>query len=141
MSRVTCEMSVLKTVLMIMILWIIGLCGPCLSVQLLTHLSSNMDGRGGDASWLTCSYSREALLALQPELTRETTSSHLYRSVLDNIPQELIRTNRRKKRGRRGGIRNRLRRRFNRPPLPSIVLTNLRSEQQSGRDKDIHKAL
>lgn len=33
----------------------------------------------------------------------------------------------RKKRGRRGGIRNRLWRRFNRPPLPSIRHTNLRS--------------
>ena len=32
-----------------------------------------------------------------------------------------------RKRGRRGGVRERLRRRNNRPPLPSIILSNVRS--------------
>ncbi|KAJ8364457.1 hypothetical protein SKAU_G00132880 [Synaphobranchus kaupii] len=40
---------------------------------------------------------------------------------------ELRRPVARKKRGRRGGIRNRLRRRYTRPPLPSIILSKLRS--------------
>ncbi|KAJ8364456.1 hypothetical protein SKAU_G00132870 [Synaphobranchus kaupii] len=46
---------------------------------------------------------------------------------LDNIPPELRRPVARRKRGRRGGIRNRLRRRYTRPPLPSIILSKLRS--------------
>lgn len=105
-----CEMSDLKTTLLI--LWIIGLCGPCLSVQLSTaHLSGNMD-RCSEEPCLACSYSRETLLELQPKLTREMTSSHVCRLMLDNILQGLIKTNRRKKRGRREGFRNRLRRRL-----------------------------
>lgn len=68
----------------------------------------------------------EALLTLRPE-PKATTSSHLYRPpVLDNIPEEFVRK-RRKKQGRRGGTRNRLRRGFTHPPLLYIVLSNLRS--------------
>lgn len=48
-----------------------------------------------------------------------------YRLVLDNIRKEMRR--RRMKRGRRRGIWNRVRKRFARPPLPSIILANLRS--------------
>ncbi|KAK0147403.1 hypothetical protein N1851_013129 [Merluccius polli] len=47
--------------------------------------------------------------------------------LLDYIPPELRRPTGRRKRGRRGGIRNRLRRRHTRPPLPSIILSNVRS--------------
>ncbi|KAK0140802.1 hypothetical protein N1851_022205 [Merluccius polli] len=67
-------------------------------------------------------YSRDALLAL-----RHKPSTSLPPTFLNDIPSELRRSTGRRKRGRRGGIRNRLRRRHTRPPLPSIILSNVRS--------------
>ncbi|XP_060780915.1 uncharacterized protein LOC132888838 [Neoarius graeffei] len=66
-------------------------------------------------------YSRDALLAL-----RHKSPSLLPLPFLSDIPVELRRPTRRK-RGRRGGIRNRLRRRYTKPPLPVIILSNVRS--------------
>lgn len=67
-------------------------------------------------------YSRDALLALRC----------LGGPIPSDLPDELTRkptdsSARQRKRGRRGGVRQRLRRRGNRPPLPSIILSNVRS--------------
>ena len=57
------------------------------------------------------------LLFSSPDITRESTEhSHGHAS-----------THRQRKRGRRGGVLARFRRRANRPPLPSIILSNVRS--------------
>lgn len=71
-------------------------------------------------------YSREHLLELSG-----LSSDPLEAFPRDaNIPPELLRRKRkriRRKRGSRGGIRHRLRRRGCRLPLPAIMLTNARS--------------
>ncbi|KAK0140653.1 hypothetical protein N1851_022364 [Merluccius polli] len=61
-------------------------------------------------------YSREWLLSLRQKATPEP-------GLLDEVPEELLRTGRRRlrKRGRRGGIQHRLRRRRHKPPLPYTV--------------------
>ncbi|KAJ4923022.1 hypothetical protein JOQ06_015372 [Pogonophryne albipinna] len=63
-------------------------------------------------------YDRECLLSLQRRAAPEP-------GLLDYVPDELLK--RPQKRGRRGGIKHRLRRRCNTPPLPSIVFSNVRS--------------
>lgn len=69
-------------------------------------------------------YGREFLLSLQHMVTPEP-------SLLDHVPAELVwgqgNQRRPRRQGRRGGIHHRLRRRHNRPPLPSILLSNARS--------------
>lgn len=67
-------------------------------------------------------YSRDVLLAL-----RHVQSTLLPLLLLNGVPPELRRPTGRRKRGRRGGIRNRLRQRHTRPPLPAIILSNVRS--------------
>ncbi|KAJ8333842.1 hypothetical protein SKAU_G00411610 [Synaphobranchus kaupii] len=87
--------------------------------QTTTHLNAN-----------TCnqlSYSREFLLELRCPSPPGDKNHRLPPVFLDNIPPELRRPVAHRKRGRRGGIRNRLRRRDTRTPLPSIILSNLRS--------------
>ncbi|KAK0155032.1 RNA-directed DNA polymerase from mobile element jockey [Merluccius polli] len=68
-------------------------------------------------------YSREWLLSLRQKATPEP-------GLLDEVPEELLRTGRRRlrKRGRRGGIQHRLRRRRHKPPLPYILLMNKMDE-------------
>ncbi|KAG1967816.1 hypothetical protein F2P79_003022 [Pimephales promelas] len=68
-------------------------------------------------------YGRDWLLSLRRKVTPEP-------GLLDHVPEELLRQhggNRPRKRGRRGGIKLRLRRRATRPPLPSILFGNVRS--------------
>ncbi|KAK7921866.1 hypothetical protein WMY93_008768 [Mugilogobius chulae] len=71
-------------------------------------------------------YEREFLLTLQNRAAPEP-------GFLDDVPRELLRQphgqreRRLRRRGRRGGIRQRLRRRRNKPPLPSILFSNARS--------------
>lgn len=76
---------------------------------------------------LHIAYSRELLLSLQgkgvalpsglpPELIRRTPA-----------PSSGTASRKRRRRGRRGGARQRLRKRGNKPPLPSIILSNVRS--------------
>ena len=109
----------------LLILWF-NFCGLCLTVELRNLQSSDTNScRGGEESRLGHVYSREELLALRPE-PKTTTARHDYTPVLNNIPAELIRK-RRRKRGKKGGKENRLRRRSTRPPLPSIVLANVRA--------------
>ncbi|KAJ8395961.1 hypothetical protein AAFF_G00026690 [Aldrovandia affinis] len=66
-------------------------------------------------------YTRDQLLLLHPS-----------RTLAPQLPRELwARTpsghGRPRKRGKRGGVRQRLRRRADRPPLPSMILCNARS--------------
>ncbi|KAJ4947710.1 hypothetical protein JOQ06_009743 [Pogonophryne albipinna] len=63
-------------------------------------------------------YDRECLLSLRRRAAPEP-------GLLDYVPEELLK--RPRKRGRRGGIKHRLRRRCNKPPLPSILFSNVRS--------------
>lgn len=64
-------------------------------------------------------YSRQDLLSLRGSATHGLTP-------LDVIPADILCKPR--KRGRRGGVRARLRRRpFNPPPLPSVVMANVQS--------------
>ena len=73
-------------------------------------------------------YSREYLLELG---RREPLTAAQISPLTDNIPLELLHGHKRRrirrKRGSRGGIRNRLRRRGSRLPLPAITLSNVRS--------------
>lgn len=63
-------------------------------------------------------HSRELLLDLQRRGQPEP-------GLLRDIPEELIRRCRKpRKRGRRGGVHHRLRRRHDKPPLPSVLFSN-----------------
>lgn len=72
-------------------------------------------------------FSRSYLLELGHQLPVPTPAPLL----TDNIPRQIFHNQKRKcirrKRGSRGGIRNRLRGRGSRLPLPAIVLSNVRS--------------
>lgn len=70
-------------------------------------------------------YSREALLSLR----WCGDVAGLSRSLTESLPEGMkIRCLQRpRKRGRRGGVRQRLRKRGSRPPLPSMILSNVRS--------------
>lgn len=73
------------------------------------------------------SYSRKALLEIKSKMTREMTTSYLKKLEESTItPQEVVKL-KHKKRGKRGDIRTRLHQRFSRPPLPSIIFSNLHS--------------
>lgn len=68
-------------------------------------------------------YGRELLLALRPGAAPTLV-------FLENVPDCLVRRHDRqrpRKRGGRGGIRQRLRRRRDRPSLPSIIFSNVHS--------------
>ncbi|XP_060788699.1 isotocin-neurophysin IT 2-like [Neoarius graeffei] len=67
-------------------------------------------------------HSRKWLLSLREKVTLEP-------GLLDEVPEELLRNGHRRlrKRGRRGGIQHRLRRRQHKPPLPYMLLSNVRS--------------
>ena len=111
--------------------WVIGvlLCGLWLQQ---TRCAVNMDQRVRDSHPVIV-YSREILLqvrysATQSQRTAWDRDARRTPGLLDQIPPELRKPpGRRKKRGRRGGVRRRLRARHTKPPLPSIILTNLRS--------------
>lgn len=79
-------------------------------------------------------YSCEVLLSL-----RYTSSI----ALPDNLPDFLITKPaikpQRKKRGRRGGVRQRLKRRGNRPPLPSVILSNVRALQHKMDELKVHR--
>ncbi|KAL0199237.1 hypothetical protein M9458_007777, partial [Cirrhinus mrigala] len=66
-------------------------------------------------------YSRSALLSLR----------NYHYAAPDYLPAAIraphTGTRLRRKRGRRGGVRERLRRRASKPPLPSVILSNVRS--------------
>lgn len=69
---------------------------------------------------LALSYSRDALLALRAAGALPPP----------NLPEDIRPTAQRRRlrrRGRRGGVRQHLRQRGNRPPLPSMILSNVRS--------------
>ncbi|KAK0139948.1 hypothetical protein N1851_023109 [Merluccius polli] len=67
-------------------------------------------------------YTREALLALRWKGISPPVNLPV--AVSTSGPAA---AGRRRKRGRKGGVRQRIRRRGNRPPLPSIILSNVRS--------------
>ena len=96
--------------------WRFGICTTA-------TLTAGVERRPGSATM----YNRDELLALRPEPKTTNTSHHVYLPVLKNIPAELIRSRRRRKRGKKGGKESRLWRRSTRPPLPFIVLANVRA--------------
>ena len=67
-------------------------------------------------------YSRDTLLALRH--LGDTPPDHLPEEVREKPPDH---GHIKRRRGRRGGVRQRLRRRGNKPPLPSMILSNVRS--------------
>lgn len=73
----------------------------------------------GVRMWLAHLYSQKTLLEINSKMSQERISSNFNGLMVENIPQEMIRS---KKRERRGSIRNRLRRRFNRPPSRLLSL-------------------
>ncbi|KAK0137741.1 hypothetical protein N1851_026045 [Merluccius polli] len=77
-------------------------------------------------------YTREVLLALRFKGTMPPAG----------LPEAVIGSSaggaRRRKRGRKGGVRQRVRRRGNRPPLPSIVLSNVRSIRNKMDELRVH---
>ena len=77
-------------------------------------------------------YDRESLLAIRDSVGHLPTPVLLFSS--SDITRESTEfshghttTHRQRKRGRRGGVVARFRRRANRPPLPAIILSNVRS--------------
>lgn len=80
------------------------------------------------------SYTREALMALRftgMRFKAPVNLPHLPKELRRRPQQQLIASPRARgivrRRGKRGGVRQRLRRRGNRPALPSIILFNARS--------------
>ncbi len=65
-------------------------------------------------------YTRDALLSLRSTGTTPPVD-------LPKVVRAQPARNRQWRRGRRGGVRQRLRRRRNRPPLPCMILSNVRS--------------
>lgn len=74
----------------------------------------------GVETWSLISYTRDALLAL-----RHAGLPPLNLPVCARVQPQ--RNRRQRKRGQRGGIRQRFWRRGNRPPSPSMILCNVRS--------------
>ena len=72
-------------------------------------------------------YSRENLIELQNRSLPTDTAANILQSI--DFPPDILRNNNRKKRkrGKRGGIRARYRRRANRVPLPPVMFGNVRS--------------
>lgn len=66
-------------------------------------------------------YSREELLSLRP------AKSTLQTDIPEVVRRQRAYLVRPRRRGKRGGIRLRLRNRGNKPPLPSMILSNVRS--------------
>lgn len=88
-----------------------------------THLRNDVTKPAEGNERALREYGRDWLLSLRRKVTPEP-------GLLDHVPEELLRQrggNRPRKRGRRGGIKLRLRRRATRPPLPSILFGNVRS--------------
>lgn len=96
----------------LLVLWLLVV--PCIGLQ-------QQDAGCPMPQWLQV-HSREWLLSLRQKATPGP-------GLLDEVPEELLRKGRRRlrKRGRRGGIQHRLRRRRHKPPLPYMLLSNVRS--------------
>lgn len=81
-----------------------------------THITTNSD--------LIMVYTREDLLQLR------SADFGAPPNLPDCLRNRVTASTCRRKRGHRGGVRRRFRRRGNRPPLPAIILSNVRSLQQ-----------
>ena len=81
-----------------------------------THITTNSD--------LIMVYTREDLLQLR------SADFDAPPNLPDCLRNRVTASTCRRKRGHRGGVRRRFRRRGNRPPLPAIILSNVRSLQQ-----------
>ena len=89
-------------------------CVLLIALSLASDFCIGLGTRGDQNGGLT--YTREELLFLRP-----VSTSHLLSTVIPfDCPKQ-------RKRGRRGGVRTRLRRRPTKPPLPAIVLANVQS--------------
>ncbi len=79
-------------------------------------------------------YSRNSLIDLRDELPNQPSSVNGFH--LENLPPDLLWNNRnfnrskKRKRGKKGGIRVKNRKRFKRLPLPSMLFGNIRSLTQ-----------
>ena len=105
-------LSVLWTLLVFLFI-----CGVVNSVQ---HSNGN-----GDGSVLRIFYDRDFLLSLKDKVYNPYTEVLTSDSVLASENNTKKKKN--KKRGSRGGVKNRLKRNGIRTPLPAIILSNLRS--------------
>lgn len=95
----------------------------CLVVAVLGYLARCQTLHTGVSTWTPISYTRDTLLALHHD-----GPPPLNLPVCVRPSSERNRRHRRhRRRGQRGGIRQRLRRRGNRPPLPAMILCNARS--------------
>lgn len=82
-------------------------------------LAVRRSGEDGCLSPIT--YTRDTLLSLR---TRDILTTVDFSEARNS---QLLQSKRLRKRGKRGGVRQRIRRRGNRPPLPSVVFGNVRS--------------
>ena len=93
-------------------------------VGLLCTVNTTSPGQHGDRD-NTIKYEREFLLSAQH------TQNNIYTHI--DFPPEMKRDStdgkkkNKRKRGKKGGVRQRLKRKVNKPPLPSIILDNTRS--------------
>lgn len=89
---------------------------------------------GGEQGTGPIRYTREFLLRSQ---TFTDTSAHTFYDLPDDMTDKRDdRTDRRRtrKRGQRGGVKRRLRRNKTQPPLPSMILSNVRSIRPNGKN-------
>lgn len=92
----------------------------CFVVAVLGYLARCQTLHTGVVTWTSISYTRDALLALGHAGPPPLNLPVCVRSSSE-------RNRRHRRRGQQGGIRQRLRQRGNRPPLPSMILCNARS--------------
>ncbi len=109
-TQVLLRYATSTTALVFLGLIILGLCGKCCTTP-----------RSGSLPPLT--YSRDALLSLRIKDINVIPAVDFTVAV----EEQLLPRNRLRKRGRRGGIRQRVRKRGTRPPLPSVIMGNVRS--------------
>lgn len=88
------------------------------------HCLQNYTGLASNNQAL--SFAREALLS--PPHYGDRPTADLFKSLTKNLPEDIrtSRWQRLRKIGRRGGVQQLLQRRGNRPPLPSMILSNAR---------------
>ncbi|KAI4829319.1 hypothetical protein KUCAC02_023365 [Chaenocephalus aceratus] len=104
----------------------------CVLAVLWTLFSRMVWGLSGDVLSHRLIYSRELLLDIN-SLAASNPIPHFRRSSSTNaLPGGMLPKNRRRKRGRRGGVQRRLRtngldNRRRLPPLPTILLSNVQS--------------
>lgn len=106
----------------VLIVWAIGILVDSIFAIIAKPTSPHNNGLGTQFLYTRCD-----LLSLRYAPARGPGPEALPACIWNRQSPTSKQDNRKKKRGSRGGIRNRLRRRGSRLPLPAITLSNVRS--------------